>query len=193
MKKKILIILAHPDKKSFNGALLDAYKKGAKAAGHTVRVLHMGALDFDPVLHNGYTKIQELEPDLVGAQKDITWAEHIAIVCPVWWGTMPAVLKGFFDRAFLPGFAFKFHKNGRRWDKLLKGRTAHLIITMNTYPLIHWLMVRNAGHRILRDGILKFCGIKVTKQTSLGPVNEFDEKKKEVWFKRMEESGKKGI
>ena len=134
MKKKILVILGHPDVDSFCGALSKAYVKGALAAGFEVRELKLRSLDFDPILWKGYNKIQKLEPDLVRAQELIQWSDHMVFVYPNWWGTTPALMKGFFDRVFLPGFAFKYRENSQFWDKLLTGRTAHLIVTMDTPP-----------------------------------------------------------
>jgi putative NADPH-quinone reductase len=108
MNKRTLVILGHPDPGSFCGAIADAWEAGAIAGGHEVRRLDLGRLRFDPILHNGYTEIQALEPDLLDARKAIERAEHLVIVYPVWLGTRPALLNGFIDRRFLPGIAFKF-------------------------------------------------------------------------------------
>ncbi len=107
MKKKILVILCHPDSNGFCGSITQAYVEGAMDTGAEIRELKLGELTFDPVLWNGYNKIQELEPDLVKAQELIHWSNHLVFVYPNWWGSMPALLKGFFDRVFLPGC----HKN----------------------------------------------------------------------------------
>jgi NAD(P)H dehydrogenase (quinone) len=103
--RKILIINGHPFEGSLTSALLEKYKEGAQAASYEVRTISVGSIDFDAVLHKGYREIQELEPDLKNAQESIMWADHIVLGYPVWWNTMPALLKGFFDRTFLPGFA----------------------------------------------------------------------------------------
>jgi NAD(P)H dehydrogenase (quinone) len=108
MPTRILIILGHPRADSFCGALAEAYAEAARAGGSEVRVISLGSLSFDPILHNGYAAVQPLEPDLFAAQAAISWAEHLVFVYPLWWGAMPALLKGFIDRVFLPGFAFKF-------------------------------------------------------------------------------------
>lgn len=86
MNKRILVILGHPDSNSFCGAMANAYVEGASAAGSEVRMIAVGELSFDPVLHKGYNAIQELEPDLVAARESIMWAEHIVFVYPIWWG-----------------------------------------------------------------------------------------------------------
>jgi NAD(P)H dehydrogenase (quinone) len=94
MAQRILVILGHPSSTSFCSALADTYIQSAKNADHEVRVLRLGTLAFDPVLHHGYTDIQALEADLLGAQADILWATHLAFVLPIWWGGIPALMKG---------------------------------------------------------------------------------------------------
>ncbi|MDQ3597973.1 MAG: NAD(P)H-dependent oxidoreductase, partial [Pseudomonadota bacterium] len=86
MSQRILVILGHPSRTSFCSALTDTYITSAKTAGHEVRVLRLGDLTFDPILHNGYNQTQPLEPDLLNAQSDILWADHLTFVFPIWWG-----------------------------------------------------------------------------------------------------------
>ncbi len=184
----ILVILGHPSKDSFCNALLEAYIKGARKAGAEIRTLFLGELKFDPILHEGYNKVQELEPDLKKAQADILWAEHIVFVYPTWWGAMPAILKGFIDRIILPGFAFKF--TGKyKWKKLLFGKTARIITTMNNNPLIYRIIFRSSGVRVMKQSILEFCGIR-TKVMMVGPVKDAPEKKKKQWIKKAYNIGK---
>jgi putative NADPH-quinone reductase len=94
MTQRILVILGHPSNASLCSALADTYTHAAKIAGHEVRVLRLGDLTFDPILHDGYQQIQPLEPDLLSAQSDILWATHLTFVFPIWWGGIPALLKG---------------------------------------------------------------------------------------------------
>jgi putative NADPH-quinone reductase len=189
MKNKILVILGHPDTESFCGALAEAYVKGAKATGADVRILKLGDLDFDPVLWKGYNRIQELEPDLVKSQELIKWSDHIVFVYPNWWGAMPALMKGFFDRVFLPGFAFKYRDNSELWDKLLSGRTAHLIVTMDTPPWYYRWIYHRPGHNEMRRTILGFCGIKVMKITELAIVRNALPQKRDKWISMAERLG----
>lgn len=84
MSKRILVILCHPSQNSLCAALAQSYTRGAEAAGHEVRNLALGALRFDPILHEGYNRIQPLEPDLLAAQEAISWAEHLVFVYPIW-------------------------------------------------------------------------------------------------------------
>lgn len=184
MKKRILVILGHSAEDSLCGALARAYANGAEASGGEVRTLALGTLAFDPVLHDGYAKIQPLEPDLQRAQAAIAWAQHIVFVYPIWWGAPPALLKGFIDRIFLPGFAFRFRDNALMADGLLAGRSAHLLVTMDTPPWYFRWIYRMPGHNQMKRTILGFCGIKPVAITSFGPVKNADARTRERWLSR---------
>ena len=186
---KILIINGHPDKESFCFALAESYRRGAENSGAVCKVLNLIDLKFNPILTYGYRKISELEPDLIHAQKDILEAHHLVFVYPNWWSTYPALLKGFFDRVFLPNFAFKYHEKGPFWDKLLKGKSARIIVTMDTPWWYYWLINRNAGHNSIKIGILKFSGINPVKITSIGPVKTSDENRRKQWLREIEQLG----
>lgn len=191
MSKRILVILGHPVTRSFCAALADAYVKGAKAAGNEVQVMSLGDLSFDPLLRNGYATIQQLEPDLVAAQSSITWAEHIVFVYPIWWGAMPALLKGFIDRIFLPGFAFKYRDGAVFWDRLLVGRSAHLLVTMDTPPWYFRWIYRMPGHNQMKRTILEFSGIKPVTVSSFGPIRDSSPLKREKWLAQANTFGRK--
>ena len=109
--KKILIINGHPDKESFSFGLSEAYKKGAEKSNAEIKEINIRELTFNPNLEFGYRKRTELEPDLLDAQDKIKWADHIVWVYPVWWSSVPAIMKGFLERILLPGFAFKKREN----------------------------------------------------------------------------------
>lgn len=184
MAQRILVILGHPSSTSFCSALADTYIQSAKNADHEVRVLRLGTLAFDPVLHHGYTDIQALEADLLGAQADILWATHLAFVLPIWWGGIPALMKGFIDRVFLPGFAFKYRAGKAFPDKLLHGRTAHLLVTLDTPPWYYRWFYRMPGIHQMRKTTLEFCGITVTKTLLLGPVLGSTPAQRNRWLTR---------
>lgn len=190
MTKRILVILGHPANESFCGALADSYVKGAEAAGNEVRFISLGNLSFDPVLHNGYATIQKLEPDLVTAQAAITWAQHIVFVYPIWWGAMPALLKGFIDRVFLPGFAFKYREGSQFWDRLLSGRSAHLLVTMDTPAWYFRWVYRMPGHNQMKRTILEFIGIKPVTVSSFGPIKGSSQQKREKWLAQVSAYGR---
>jgi len=184
-QSRILVILGHPQRDSFCGALAQAYADAARSAGAAVRELYLGDLKFDPILRHGYRQIQALEPDLVEAQEAIQWAKHLVFVYPNWWGSMPALLKGFIDRAFLPGFAFKYRTNSPLWDRLLSDRTAHLIVTMDTPPWYYRWVFKMPGHNQMRRTILEFCGIKPVKITEIGPVRAASLQQRKKWLAKV--------
>ncbi len=189
--KKILLILGHPNKDTYCGALLRQYKRGAMSSGAEVRELIIADLKFDPILYRGYLEVQELEPDLVEAQKLICWADHLVFVYPLWWSTMPAILKGFIDRVFLPGFAFKYRENSQLWDRLLKGKSARVVITMDAPTPYNYWINGNAGIKTMKTGILGFCGFKPVRITTIGGIEHADESKLEKWLAKLERLGAK--
>ncbi|WP_310556407.1 NAD(P)H-dependent oxidoreductase [Flavobacterium sp.] len=189
--KNILIINGHPDKESFCFALAESYKMGADKANANVKLVHLIDLKFNPILTFGYRKISELEPDLLAVQKDILWADHFVFVYPNWWATFPALLKGFIDRVFVPNFAFKYRENSPFWDKLLKGKTARLIVTMDTPSWYYWFINRSPGHNAIKIGVLEFCGIKPVKISVFSPIKSSNDGKREKWLKEVMELGEK--
>lgn len=152
--------------------------------------MHLIDLDFNPILTFGYREISVLEPDLVKMQQEILSADHLVLVYPNWWSTFPALLKGSIDRAFVPSFAFKYRENSSFWDKLLTGKTARMIVTMDTPKWYYFLMNINAGHNAMRIGVLEFCGIKPVKITSFAPVKSSDDVKRRKWLAEVEKLGK---
>ena len=192
MSKKIFVLLGHPDSNTYSGAMADHYQAGAEDGGHEVRRINLGELNFDPILHEGYKEIQELEPDLITIQENITWADHIVIVYPNWWCTMPALLKGLFDRIWLPGFAFNFNKVTKQLDKHLTGKTARVIVIAGTTsPFKTWWLYGDFTNEI-QHGILGFAGIKAAV-SAFGPCNKVNDDCKDKWFKDLEKLGSKAI
>lgn len=188
--KNILIINAHPDKESFCFALAESYKKGAISSGVECKLVHLIDLKFNPILTFGYKTVAALEPDLVRIQKDILWANHLVFVYPNWWSTYPALLKGFFDRVFIPGFAFKYQEKSPMPKKLLEGKTARLIVTMDSPKWYYWLVNKSPGHNSMKTGILGFCGIKPIKISSFGIIKKSTQEQRKKWLEDVELLGK---
>ncbi|MEK7185063.1 MAG: NAD(P)H-dependent oxidoreductase [Patescibacteria group bacterium] len=187
----IFILLGHPDKNTTCGSFATSYEQGAKAAGHEVRRINLGDLKFDPILHKGYHETQLLEPDLLAVQENFKWANHIVIFYPNWWSSMPALLKGMFDRMFLPNFAFHFNPNHMSWKKLLTGRSARVVVTMDNWPFIAWLMFGDYTNEISR-AVLGFAGVHPVRVTKIGPILNMSEKHKKYWHEKLEQWGRVG-
>ena len=189
MTTKVLIILGHPEKDSFSAGLADAYEEGAGGADAEVRRLNLGDLRFDPILHHDYDKEQRLEPDLQRAQADIQWAEHIVFVYPTWWGTAPALMHGFIERTFLPGFAFDYKEDDSGVKELLTGKSAHLIVTMNASPLAYKLLRGAPGHAMMKRSVLDICGVEPVRISEFGPLRDAGENLRKQWLKEARKMG----
>ena len=188
--KRIFILLGHPDAgpEPLSRQLADAYETAARSAGHEVRRANLSDLAFDPILHKGYRSRMELEADLLKVQEDMTWCEHFVLFYPNWWGGMPALLKGMWDRMFLPRFAFSIWKNKLGWTPLLKGRTARVVVTCSNHVLLDRLYFGDFTASIKRS-ILSFAGFRV-RITAVGRSERLSEGQKKRWFKRVSELGR---
>ena len=189
--KRILIINGHPDKESLCISLAEKYKTGAEKSGAVCDLVNLADLEFSPVLKYGYRKRMDLEPDLQKTWDLITKADHLVFVYPNWWGTYPALLKGFIDRLFLPGLAFEYQEKSAFPKKLLTGKTARLIVTTDTPNWYYSLVYKKPGHNSMKKSILGFCGIKPVKISTFGPVKNSTDIQRNNWLIKVEELGKK--
>lgn len=191
--KNILIINGHPDKESYSVGLSAAYKAGAEKSGAEVKEIQIRELDFNPNLQYGYRQRTALEPDLLDAQEKLKWADHLVLVYPVWWGSVPAIMKGFLDRILLPGFAFKKRKDSLLWDKLLTGKTARIICTVDQPPWYYRLINGSPSHIAMKLGTLNFIGVKKVRITCIGPIRLSKDKFREKWLGKVEKLGQKNM
>ncbi|PZX18160.1 putative NADPH-quinone reductase [Breznakibacter xylanolyticus] len=189
MSKKIVIINGHPDKQSLCYTLAESYHRGALSGGAQSQMLHLCEMTFNPVLQYGYRQRTPLEPDLENARRAIGEADHLVWIYPTWWGTFPALMKGFIDRIFLPGFAFRYRDNSPLWDKLLKGKTARLIVTMDSPRWYYWLVARQPGHHAMKKGLLEFSGIRPVRITTLSPVKSSTDTTRRKWLDQIHQLG----
>jgi putative NADPH-quinone reductase len=189
--KKILLINAHPHAESFCSGLLDAYKKGALSSGAEIKEIVIRELDFNPNLEFGYGKIMEMEPDLIESSEKIKWADHLVWIHPVWWGGLPAISKGFIDRTFLPGFAFKYRENSVWWDRLLMGKTGHIITTLDQPSWYYGLVFGKPSVNMLKRCVLEFSGIKPVKISYFGPIRDSKIEQRDSWLAKSKELGRK--
>ena len=178
----VLVINGHPRKNSLSAALTNAYADGARKAGVELNVVFVADLNFNLHITHPTPRLQELEPDIVHAQELIRWADHIVFIYPTWWGTMPALLKGFIDRVFISGFAFEEIEGGTGYAPLLTGRTAQVITTMDTPPLIYKLIYRAPGNNAMSKALLGFCGFVMLPALNFGTVRYSTEIIREKWL-----------
>jgi putative NADPH-quinone reductase len=167
-RKKICLVLCHPSDKSFNGALCRQYMEGADRSGHEVRLLDLYNLKFDPILRDPLSFAQEEEAAILEARQAIKWCDHMVLVFPVWWFSLPALLKGFLDRVLIPGWAYKFD-GPMMWQKLLRGRSARIICTMDSAPIFA-KFIGDPVSGSLKSGTLGFVGFEPVSISCYGPL-----------------------
>ena len=189
--RKILIVMGHPGINSFCSEMSQQYLAGAMAASADIKTLNLADLTFNLNLGPGYRDRAGivLEPDIKRSQELLIWADHYVFVFPVWWGGLPALMKGWVDRVFLPGFAFKYRKNSPFWDKLLVGKTARVIMTMKA-PVWYYRLVYGAPvDKSFVNTTLKFCGVGPVQVTRIGDVEGLNDKSRQQLLEKMNKLG----
>lgn len=174
MPKRILVIDGHPDPagEHFVHGLAAAYREAALAAGHEVRTIGVASLDF-PLLRSPEDFQAGRAPAAIeAAQRDIEWARHLAIFYPLWLGSMPAVVKGFFEQALRPGFAFGPARGRGLPAQKLRGRSARVVVTMGMPTFFFRWFYRAHSLKSFERNILHFCGIRPVRATVVGMVED---------------------
>lgn len=187
----IFIWVGHPRSTSLSHAMADEFEKGARENGAKIRRMHLNDMVFDPDLEEGYHSRKELEPCLNEWRDNILWAKHLCWAYPIWWGGMPAKMKGVVDRAFLPGFAMDYPEGKLMWDRLLKGRSADVILTSDAPPWFDQVVNGRPAKNQAKNTVLEFAGIKPVKTLQVGTVKTADEKKINAWLNMAYRRGQK--
>ncbi len=195
MSKQILIIQGHPDADDshYCHGLAQAYREGAEEAGFSVEMLEVARLDF-PVLRNEDEWQQsEVASDIISAQEKLQQADHLVILFPLWMGTMPALFKAFLEQVLRPGFAFENEARNSLGGKLLKGKSARVIITMGMPGFFYRWYFGAHGYRNLKRNILKFCGIRPIRHCFVGLAGAEKPGSRRKWLERVQALGRRGI
>jgi putative NADPH-quinone reductase len=190
MAKCIALLQGHPDPnpEHLNHALAGAYVRGAEAAGHQVRTIDVARLDF-PLLRTKADFDHHPPPAAIRqAQELLAEADHWVILYPLWLGTTPALLKGFLEQALRPGFAFNLGATGTG-QRLLKGRSARVVVTMGMPALAYRFYYRAHGLKNLEKNVLRFAGIRPVRKTLFGLVEARGDRTRRRWLRRMERLG----
>jgi putative NADPH-quinone reductase len=191
--KRVLIIQGHPDstQSHFCHALAYMYYGAATLAGHEVRRIEVSRLDFRLLGSKAEWENGSVPESLAGPQRDIEWAEHLVIFFPLWLGTMPALLKGFFEQVLRPGFAFEQGVTGKRWTKRLSGKSARVVVTMGMPSLMFRLYFCAHGVRSFERNVLEFCGIKPVSTSMIGMVESHAGARRRHWLELMRTLGER--
>jgi NAD(P)H dehydrogenase (quinone) len=158
----ILIIYAHPNPSSFNGAILETLDTALREHGHSTRIHDLYRLRFRAVL-DGEDLLRnwrgDLPDEILHEHEAVRWAQGLVFIYPIWWFGPPAILKGWIDRVFVRKFAFDFTTAGM--EGLLAHDQALIINTLGgdeaTYRRERWheLLVRP-----MTEGVLGACGVR---------------------------------
>ncbi|MDQ0465976.1 putative NADPH-quinone reductase [Caulobacter ginsengisoli] len=189
--RRILVLNGHPDPDParFAAALAGAYVRGASAAGRQIRRIDVGKLAPPPVRTRAEFEGGQPPEEILQAQEAIAWADHLVIIFPLWLGTMPAALKAFFEQTFRYGFAIS--RPGEPVRRLLKGRTARIIVTMGMpRPIFRWVFGAH-GLKCLERGILWMAGVSPARSLILGGVEQSAERRAD-WLDQVEALGEAG-
>ncbi|CAH0999664.1 Glutathione-regulated potassium-efflux system ancillary protein KefF [Neolewinella maritima] len=187
----VLVVLAHPNPDSLNGATAKSIEKALTDGGHEVRMKDLYRTEFDPILGPkdfGAWQNSSVPDDVAKEQKDIAWADALVFVYPIWWHERPAILKGWIDRTFTKGFAWDFDENGLVGK--LAGKKAFVAATFGSpTPLYDALNVDMDNlFSSVEKGTLGFCGIKETKFVDEFGVLQQDRAANEAYLKRATEA-----
>jgi len=177
---RIAIIHGHPDPKGghFCNALAESYADGARRGSHDVRSIEVGQLDFPLLTNKAEYETGSVPETLRDAQADLLWADHYVIVYPLWLGSLPAKLKGFLEQVFRPEIAFEMSDSGMTWKKLLKGKSARIIVTMGMpAPFYRWYFGAHSLKNLERN-ILGFIGIRPIRTTLIGMIEAISDTKR---------------
>lgn len=193
-RRRILILQGHPDTTQHHlcHALAQAYADGALTAGHEVRTIVVGELDFPLLRSKAEWDSGPVPPALAPAQEAIAWAQHIVLVFPLWLGGMPALVKGFLEQVARPGFAIGKPSGLRMADKLLTGRSARVVVTMGMPSLVYRWYFRAHSLKALERNILGFVGIAPIHETLVGLVEGLDNNARTTWLEKLRALGERG-
>ena len=186
MKKGIII--AHPWKESFNHAILQALKEGFTEGQVNFEVIDLHADDFNPVYTakelSKYKDGVALDPIVFKYQETLKNIDELIIIFPIWWYSVPAILKGFFDKVMLKGFSYEESPSG------LKGKLSHIrkttIITTSEGPTWYIKLFKgNYINGVFKKGILRDIGIKNTKWINFSNIKSSTKEKREKFLKEL--------
>jgi putative NADPH-quinone reductase len=173
MSKRVLIVNGHPDGRPERlcAALAEAYAEGAVQGGHEVRRIEVAKLSVPWLRTADAFLAPPASSDIVRAQDDILWAQHIVVVHPLWLGAAPAMLKAFMEQVACNGFFLDASARGFPKGKL-QGRSARLVVSMGMPAVFYRLLYGAYGVRSFERGILGLAGIKPVRHTLLGGITD---------------------
>lgn len=193
MTRNIVIIQGHPDPagRHFCHALADAYAAGAREAGHRIEAIRVAELEFPMLRTKGEFEGGTVPAAIQRCQDMIRTADHLLILYPLWLGTMPALLKAFFEQVFRPGFAFAKAAPGRMWKKQLTGKSARIVVTMGMPAFVYRWYFGAHSLKSLERNILGFAGIGPIRESLFGMIEGVSDARRQRWIESVRALGKR--
>lgn len=178
----VYILFAHPSRRSFSGAVLEAFRRGLRAAGHTCEIGDLYEMGFNPEMdidqyerEVGLDPKAPLPPDVKIEQEKIGRADALAFVYPVWWSDCPAKLKGWFDRVLTYGYAYYYDKNEERHTEIEIEKAVVICSAGHTLEHLKETGIADSMNRIMINDRLLGVGIKDAEMTILGGMMPKDD------------------
>ncbi len=188
---RIAIVVGHARIGTFCEALGHSYKLGAEEGGHSAELFVTSRMAFDPILHEGFERVQPLEPDLAAAHSALLSADHIVLIFPLWLGTLPAILKGFLERVLQPDLV-EPSKTGK-FVKVLKGKSARVIVTMGMPGFVYRWWFGAHALKMLKRNILGFMGVSPVRSTIHGFVEGVGADDRKAWLDEAHALGRRAV
>jgi NAD(P)H dehydrogenase (quinone) len=185
---KTLVIYAHPEHESHAKTTLEFIEKKLKDKNEVYEVLDLYKMKFDPILSAEElyeSKTKGIPKDVAEMHHKINDSNHLIVIYPIWWNGMPAILKGFIDRVFSRGFAFKYVN--MKPIGLLKGKRATVFVSTGAPKFLTSIFLGNRFKKNADRDIFGFCGIK-TRVYHVDKAYEFNDKQKEKIRKNVEKA-----
>ena len=194
---KTLIIYYHPHEGSFCSAIRDAVISGLEVGKHEYKLVDLGLDEFDPVMRAkdlkafamagriGEEGLEGVDPIVLKYMKKLRWAEHVVMIFPIWWMSMPAMMKGFVDKVIFPGVVYKM-ESGNLVSMLSGLKQVTIITTMNTPADVYKNMFNNSIEGSLIKGTFNKIGIHDIRWISLNMVKQVGDEKRWVWLDEIE-------
>jgi len=183
---KVSVILAHPDRSSFNHAIAQTVVEQLENNGHGVFFHDLYGEDFDPLLIGKEISKDAPLPQVIREHcEEIREAEGIIIVHPNWWGQPPAILKGWIDRVIRPGIVYEFLEgdSGEGVPKgLLRAQAAIVINTSNTEPEREQSVFGDPLETIWKNCIFGLCGVNIFHRRTFSTVVTSTEAERRQWL-----------
>lgn len=184
--KQVLIINGDPEKTDATSYLIQAYRKGAEAAGAHVKEIAIVDLIFNSNKQFN-NRIVELEPDLKRALDLIMWSNHVVLFCPVYLSSIPTRIKGFFDRLFMPDQVFHAKPQGASAN--FSGRSARIVSILDEETFEYWKQDKKVTYLSIKRNVFENCRFHPVHTSTIGQLYSLENEYSKKWLRKLEHFG----